>query len=63
MPLLISHSQALKLAAALRKTEPGLVQVGIKHGALYVQAKPDGGDWTDVFRDAPPKLADDHSSS
>jgi hypothetical protein len=62
MPVLMSHSQAIKLAAALRKTEPGLVQVGIEHGALFVQAKPDGGDWTDVLRETPPKLPDDQSS-
>jgi hypothetical protein len=57
MPVLMSHSQALKMAAQLRRTRPGLVRVGVLSGALYVEQKPDGEKWTDVWRDEAPSLS------
>lgn len=53
MSVLMSHSGARKLAAALRRTDPGLVRIGVRSGALYLDAKPDGGTWAEVWTEDP----------
>jgi hypothetical protein len=58
MPVLMSHSQAVKLAAQLRRTEPGLVRIGVRSGAMYVEQKPTGArDWVATWQDEPSKLS------
>lgn len=50
MSVLMSSSQGMQVGKALRNARPGLVRVGVEHGELYVQEKPDGGEWVDTLR-------------
>jgi hypothetical protein len=58
MSVLMSHSQALKLAAAMRKTSVGLIRIGVRGGSPYVEHKPPDGKWSVVVHLGAPRIKD-----